>query len=200
MPTLVHEFDWPDRVVIGTVGRPGERTFYLQARTGARRVAIALEKEQSAVLADTIDELLSRLAADTNQHVSVPTETPAELVDDDPLDQPVEEEFRAGELRLGWDPRTAQVVIEAYPIEVLEIDLTDGEDDEPRELADLVSDAAAAEPSEMFVVRMPVGTARAFAERTRKVVGAGRPACPRCGRPMDPDGHECDPPDLPGAV
>ncbi|WP_199422892.1 DUF3090 domain-containing protein [Actinotalea solisilvae] len=195
MPTLVHEFDWPDRVVIGTVGRPGERTFYLQARTGARRVAIALEKEQSAVLADTIDELLSRLAADATHRVSVPTETPAELVDDDPLDQPVEEEFRAGELRLGWDPRTAQVVIEAYPIEVLEVDAADDDD-----LADLAADAEAAEPSEMFVVRMPVGTARAFAERTRRVVGAGRPACPRCGRPMDPDGHVCDPTDLPGAV
>jgi len=36
-----------------------------------------------------------------------------------------------------------------------------------------------------------VGTARAFAKRTREVVGAGRPMCPLCGEPMDPDGHTC---------
>ena len=43
MPTIVHGFDWPDRVVIGTVGQPGSRTFYLQARAGARIVSVALE-------------------------------------------------------------------------------------------------------------------------------------------------------------
>ena len=44
MPTLVHEFDWPDRVVVGTVGMPGSRTFYLQARSGTRTASVALEK------------------------------------------------------------------------------------------------------------------------------------------------------------
>ncbi|MBO9556841.1 DUF3090 family protein, partial [Cellulomonas sp.] len=48
-------------------------------------------------------------------------------------------------------------------------------------------------PEEALLVRMPVGTARAFVQRTRRVVGAGRPACPRCGLPVDPDGHVCDP-------
>jgi uncharacterized repeat protein (TIGR03847 family) len=43
----------------------------------------------------------------------------------------------------------------------------------------------------MLLVRMPVGTARAFAKRTREIVGAGRPACPLCGYPMDPEGHTC---------
>ncbi len=178
MPTVVHEFDWPDRVVVGTVGRPGSRTFYLQVRTGARIASVALEKEQSAVLADTIDELLDSLAADEDTHVHVPTETPAELVDDEPLDQPVEEQFRAGALRLGWDPRTAQVVIEAYPIVV-----ADEDEDE--------DDADDDEPTEMLLVRIPVGTARAFVQRTRQVVRAGRPTCPLCGQPIDPDGHVC---------
>jgi len=52
MPTIVHGFDWPDRVVVGTVGQPGSRAFYLQARDGARVAIIALEKQQSAGLAD----------------------------------------------------------------------------------------------------------------------------------------------------
>ena len=54
MPTIVHRFNWPDRLVVGTVGEPGSRTFYLQARDGARIVSVALEKEQSAVLAEKI--------------------------------------------------------------------------------------------------------------------------------------------------
>lgn len=184
MPTLVHEFDWPDRVVVGTVGRPGSRTFYLQVRTGARTTSVALEKEQSALLAEKIDEILDELMADGSNGLSVPAETPAELVDDDPLDQPVEEQFRTGAMRLGWDPRTAQVVIEAYPFVAVDDDAEDTAGD-----PDLV------EPSEMLLVRIPVGTARAFAQRTRQVVRAGRPTCPTCGRPVGEDGHVCAPPE-----
>ena len=184
MPTLVHEYDWPDRVVVGTVGRPGERTFYLQVRAGRRTTSVVLEKEQSAVLAEKIDELLDGLAADASNRISVPAEAPAELLDDEPLDQPVEEQFRAGALRLGWDPRTAQVVLEAYPLEVVD------EDDDA-----LPDPDADDEPSEVLLVRLPVGTARAFVQRTRQVVRAGRPPCPFCGMPVDEDGHVCATPD-----
>jgi uncharacterized repeat protein (TIGR03847 family) len=174
MSTLVHEFDWPDRVVVGPVGRPGSRTFYLQVRAGTRTTSVALEKQQSAQLAEMIDRLLDELKATNDQ---IPVEAPVELVDDEPLDHPVEEDFRTGAMRLGWDPRTSQVVIEAYPV---------GED--PPE-------APESGPSEMLLVRIPVGTARAFAQRARRVVAAGRPPCPDCGLPMDDDGHDCPPVD-----
>ena len=81
MPTIVHGFDWPDRVVVGTVGSPGSRTFYLQARDGRRVVSVALEKEQSAVLAEKIDEILDELRAAPGNPSSVPDSTPLELVD-----------------------------------------------------------------------------------------------------------------------
>ncbi|GMA23047.1 hypothetical protein GCM10025864_08060 [Luteimicrobium album] len=182
MPTLVHEFDWPDRVVVGTVGRPGERTFYLQARTGTRTTSVAMEKQQSAVLAETIDEMLDELA--TQDGLTVPAEVPPELLDEDPLDQPVEEDFRTGAIHLGWDPRTAQVLIEAFSLD---------DDADPDE---------GDEPSEMLRVRIPVGAARAFVRRTMAVVQAGRPTCPRCGEPIDPEGHDCAVPDdaQPGAA
>ena len=61
MATIVHGFDWPDRFVVGTVGSPGARTFYLQARAGRELVSVAVEKEQSAVLADRLDEVLDEL-------------------------------------------------------------------------------------------------------------------------------------------
>jgi uncharacterized repeat protein (TIGR03847 family) len=179
MPTRVHEFAWPDRVVIGTVGVPGARTFYLQVRTGKQMVSIALEKQQSAQLAEKIDEILDQLITLEGNPFSVPTGTPIELVDNDQLEA-VEEQFRTGAMTLGWDPTTAQVVIEAYPITDVDADDNDASLEEN-----------GAEVPEMLLVRMPVGTARAFAKRTREVVGAGRPACPLCGYPVDADGHVC---------
>ncbi len=180
MPALVHEFEWPDRIVVGTVGRPGSRTFYLQVRDGARRTSIALEKEQSAALADKIDELLDELMADEGNRFSVPATMPAELVDDDPLDQPVEQQFRAGLMHLGWDPANAQIVLEAFP-----------HADDDAEGYD--QNGYMVEPSEVLLVRIPVGTARAFVHRTREVVRSGRPTCPLCGAPVDEDGHVCVP-------
>ena len=182
MPTRVHEFAWPDRVVVGTIGLPGARTFYLQVRAGTQIVSIALEKQQSALLAEKIDEILDQLITVEGNPFSVPTSTPIELVDNDQLEA-VQEQFRAGAMSLGWDPTTAQVVIEAYPI-------TDSdENDEPLDEDD-------ATESEMLLVRMPVGTARAFAKRTREIVGAGRPTCPLCGYPIDADGHICTLPEV----
>ncbi|MGA7204335.1 MAG: DUF3090 family protein, partial [Specibacter sp.] len=107
---------------------------------------------------------------------SIPTGTPIELVDNDQLEA-VQEQFRTGAISLGWDPTTAQLVIEAHPI-------SDVDDDES------LPEDGANEP-EMLIVRMPVGTARAFAKRTREIVGAGRPICSLCGYPIDADGHIC---------
>ncbi|MEJ7635722.1 DUF3090 domain-containing protein [Aeromicrobium sp.] len=180
MAPLVHGFDWPDRLVVGTVGQPGSRTFYLQARSGPELISVALEKEQSAALAERIEEVLDDLMAEEGNPFSVPPLTPEGLVDNDPLEQPVEEQFRAGAMGLGWDPSTAQIVIEAFPI--LE---ADDESFDPLEV----------EPDEVLLVRIPVGTARAFAKRTREVVGAGRPICPLCRVPMDSEDHVCELPD-----
>lgn len=184
MPTRVHEFSWPDRVVIGTLGVPGARTFYLQVRAGSQLVSVAMEKQQSAQLAEKIDDILDQLIALEGNPFSVPTGTPIELVDNDQLES-VQEQFRTGAMSLGWDPTTAQVVIEAYPI----IDVEAGDTDE-------ALDQDGVEVPEMLLVRMPVGTARAFTKRTREVVGAGRPLCPLCGYPMDADGHTCTPPEM----
>ncbi len=183
MPTRVHEFAWPDRVVVGTIGVPGSRTFYLQVRTGQQIVSIALEKQQSAQLAEKIDAILDQLITLEGNPFSVPASTPIELVDNDQLEA-VQEQFRTGAMTLGWDPTTAQVVMEAYPLADVDAD-DDGSIEED-----------GAEVPEMLLVRMPVGTARAFAKRTREVVGAGRPACPLCGYPMDPEGHVCTLPEV----
>ncbi len=171
---IVHGFDPPERFVAGTVGEPGSRTFFLQASAGARIVSIALEKQQVAALAERVEELLDEVIADGSTRGVIPAITPFGLADDAPLTQPIEEEFRAGTMTLSWDPGDERVVIEVFPV---------GE--EPVELAEGV------EPEEMLLVRLEPGQARAFVKRAEAVIGAGRPACPFCGHPIDPEGHLC---------
>jgi uncharacterized repeat protein (TIGR03847 family) len=192
MPSIVHDFDWPDRFVVGTVGQPGDRTFYLQARAGSRIVSVSLEKQQSAALAERVDEILDELMELDGNPFSVPAITPDGLVDNEPLDLPLDEEFRVGTMTLGWDPTTAQLVIEAFPIIEIELEV-DGIDDLD-DIEDLQIDVEV-EPDEMLLIRIPVGTARAFAKRTREIVGQGRPICPLCRYPMDSEGHICELPD-----
>ena len=171
---IVHGFDPPERFVAGTVGEPGSRTFFLQASAGARVVSISLEKQQVAALAERVDELLDEVIADGTARGVIPAIAPFGLSDDAPLAQPIEEEFRACSMTLSWDPNDERVVIEVFPV---------GE--EPAELAE------GAEPAEMLLVRLDPGQARAFVKRSEAVIGAGRPACPFCGQPIDPDGHLC---------
>lgn len=170
MDPVMHSFDPPERFVAGTVGAPGQRTFFLQARSGRQVVSVALEKQQVAVLAERIDELLDELMhADTD--ILVPAVAPLDLADDGPLEQPIDEQFRAGTMTLSWDTDDERIVIEVYPVEAAE--------EEP------------VTASEVLVVRLAAASARAFVERARKVVSAGRPDCPFCGEPIDPLGHLC---------
>jgi len=177
---LIHGFDPPDRFVAGTVGPPGERTFFLQAREGARLVSIALEKQQVEVLAERLDEMLDEVMQ-SQADVVVPAVAPLDLEDNEPLEQPIEEQFRAGTMTLSWDPGAGRVVVEVFPFTEAAVVAPDqvGEDlEEP-------------EPEEIFLVRITPGAARAFVQRAERVVGAGRPECPFCGGPVDPDGHLC---------
>src|SRR5882757_4271535 len=123
-------FDRPRRFVAGTVGTPGDRTFYLQAADAARVVSVAVEKQQVAVLADRIEQLLDEIVAQA----------------------PVE------------DTEIAQ--------ETLLEDVDEGPD--------------------ALRVRLEPASAREFVTRARAVLAAGRPPCPLCGLPLDPNaGHIC---------
>ena len=81
-----------------------------------------------------VQTVAGALGTDEANGLAIPADTPAELVDDGPLDQPVEEQFRASAMHLGWDPRTAQVVLEVFPVEV-----SGDEEDTPGPEADLAT-------------------------------------------------------------
>lgn len=178
---LVHAFDPPERFVAGTVGEPGQRTFFLQARDGARLTSVALEKQQVEALAERVDELLDEVMQAAGGSALVPAVAPFDLVDNEPLEQPIEEEFRAGTMTLSWDSSTERIVIEVFPY-------TEAAVVSPEQLDE---DLEEPEPDEIFLVRLTAGAARAFVGRARNVIGAGRPDCPFCGNPVDPAGHLC---------
>ena len=125
MAILVHRYDAPDRFVAGTVGQPGERTFFLQAREGNRITSVACEKQQVSVLAEHLDRVLDEVLRRSAGGVSVPPAA-SKARDTDPLDAPINEEFRVGTMTIAWDPSIDRIVIELFSN-------VDVEDDEPAE-------------------------------------------------------------------
>jgi uncharacterized repeat protein (TIGR03847 family) len=191
MTHQVHAFEPPERFVAGTVGTPGERTFFLQASGNGRTVSVALEKVQVSLLAEKLEELLTE--AQRRFGVDLPEGIASS--DNEPLETPVDEEFRVGTLGLAYDVDTSTVVIEAIAAGDADLD-----DDELEAAAAEVEAEAVEEEDEdeepdddldRLRVRLTPQATRDFIDRARRVVAAGRPPCPLCGQPLDPRGHLC---------
>lgn len=187
MAILVHRYDSPDRFVAGTVGQPGERTFFLQAREGNRITSVVVEKQQVSVLAEHLDKVLDEVLRRSGPAAQVPP-AHAKPSDTDPLDAPITEEFRVGTMTIAWDAEINKIVIELFSN-------VDEEDESEAELS--AAAAAALEGSdevnadEVFVVKITPSYARDFVARAQALVAAGRPPCPFCLQPLDPSGHIC---------
>jgi uncharacterized repeat protein (TIGR03847 family) len=143
-------------------------------------ISVALEKVQVAALAERLEELLDEARRRGGE---VPTVAPQELEDVAPLDQPIVEEFRVGTLALAWDGEEDRVVIEAMAV----TEAVTGEDEE----ADQAVLGDDDNGPDVLRVRLNPAAAKAFAKRAARVVAAGRPPCPFCGQPLDPEGHIC---------
>ncbi|HEV7964367.1 MAG TPA: DUF3090 domain-containing protein [Actinoplanes sp.] len=191
MTHQVHAFEPPERFVAGTVGEPGDRTFFLQARGAGRVVSVALEKVQVSLLAEKLEELLTE--ASRRFGVDLPEAPVLAINDNDPLDTPVDEEFRVGTLGLAFDVDTSTVVIEAIEAgegdAEVELGADDDDDDDPADDDD--DDDEPDDDLDRLRVRLTPEATRAFIDRAKRVVAAGRPPCPLCGQPLDPAGHLC---------
>ena len=167
-------FDPVERFVVGTVGIPGERTFFLQARTGSRLVSVSLEKAQVAAIADRVLQILREIRQ--SEPLAVFERV---AYDDQPLESPIDEEFRVGVIGLAYvsDRRLIEIDLQAI------VD-SDDADEELLEI-DTSSD------QDILRILMTLGYAESFAKRANTVVAAGRAPCPFCGGPIDPNGHLC---------
>src|SRR4051812_17043173 len=167
MPTVGHSFEEPERFVAGTVGPPGQRTFFLQAREGSRIMSVALEKQQVAILAERLDLLLDEALRRIGGDSRIPALAPAGMADQEPLEQPIEEEFRVGTITLGWDEESGHAVIELFPVTdenvtIEDFESSDSDSDDDDDEGDEADDPEVVEieASEVLIVRLEPGYAR----------------------------------------
>lgn len=153
------------RITIGAVGPPGERVFLLQASQSASTITLKLEKEQARVLAASTIELLDEL---DDKYPRTFSKVDEPLSADLMLKEPVDPQFIIGQIGLGYDQEEDMVVLV-----VQEIQMEEGLD-----------------PStvRLWASRTQM---RAMCDHALDVVEQGRPICPLCDSPMDPDGHFC---------
>ncbi|HVF13832.1 MAG TPA: DUF3090 family protein [Acidimicrobiales bacterium] len=145
-----------DRLTVGTVGAPGQRVFYLQARAGTQVVSLRLEKTQVAALVAYLTAMLSDLPA------------PGELPDEMDLIEPVVAAWVVGALGVTYDETSDRILVVAEEL------VEEGDED--------------GASTRILATREQVA---ALAVHGAEVVAAGRPPCPLCGQPLDPEGHMC---------
>ena len=167
MPRFEIDVDPCEHITADALGTPGQRIFYLQAFQDARTITVIIEKIQLQSLSVGIEQFLAQLSEQTPELVEASAEFNEEHMRINP---PLEPIFRAGEIGLGYDKERDLVVLVTREI------LMDGD-----------------EPEDAAVIRFwcSRSQARALARWGVDVVKRGRPLCPQCGQPIEPEGHFC---------
>lgn len=156
------EFDVPERMTVGTVGPPGQRTFFVQAREGRRLLTLKVEKEQVQQLADYLASILDDLVADDSTGAGLD------------LEAPIEQDWIVGLIRV------APYDQEADRVHILFEELVPAEEEEVQP-----------PPGASARISLTPPQVAAFVRRATALVNAGRETCPLCGNPKDPAGHAC---------
>jgi uncharacterized repeat protein (TIGR03847 family) len=159
------DFNPVSRITIGAVGQPGQRVFLLQANQGSHAITLKLEKEQAMVLATSTIELLEELE---QKYPRQQSRFDKPLSSDLLLREPLEPAFAIGQIGLGYDQEHDLIVlvVQELPFEGLEKPAT----------------------ARFWASRAQM---QALSDQTLEVASQGRPICPLCDSPMDPEGHFC---------
>ncbi len=170
MSAEIIELDDVDALGTGAVGAPGQRAFYIQARTEHTQLTVLVEKEQVDLLSTEAVAFLDKIA---DKYPELPFDLPQTQ---SALREPTVPLFRARLIGLGFDPERELVLL-----------VLRERSEEEEEVAD------ESEDDEGYVARIYATRAqvRAMAARGAEAVAGGRPPCPLCEQPMDPSGHRC---------
>jgi uncharacterized repeat protein (TIGR03847 family) len=167
MPPKQIEFKPVNQITTGAIGPPGKRVFYLQARKDDEVVTLIIEKIQIQSLAIGVENFLKEL---TKEKPDLPPASADYEEDEMALETPIDPIFRTGQIGIGYDEESDLIVIVAREIPTDEINAEEG------------------------------GMVRFWATRSQtlalsryglELASRGRPICPHCGEPIDPEGHFC---------
>ena len=177
---IIFDHEEASRFIVGTVGSPGERAFYIQVRSTSGITTVAVEKSQVVALSERLRELLTEVRRSKLASLDE-LDLPA-IVDNESLEFPIEEDFRAGVMGISWDPQTQRVAIEIQSI-------ADGE------FTELISQdeelSGVEDPPDLLRLTVRLNQVKGFCNRAELVLQAGRATCPFCGLPIDSTGHLC---------
>lgn len=169
MPRTELDLNPVQHITADAIGQPGKRVFYLQGwrEADVHPVTIIIEKVQLQTLATGLEQILTEISSKDSSESTLDEQYDEEKMRIAP---PVDPLFRAGEMGLGYDAERKLIVILVREI------VTEGGD-----------------PDEASVVRFWCNPtqARWLATWGTEVVNRGRPICPQCGQPMEPEGHFC---------
>jgi uncharacterized repeat protein (TIGR03847 family) len=167
MPAEEIDLQPVSHITTDAIGQPGKRVFYIQGWHKERTVTLIVEKIQIQSLAVGVEQFL----ADVQVKFPGLTEASADYTEEKMhIHPPVDPLFRVGEMGLGYDPDNDLVVLAAREVQV------EGKD-----------------PEETNVVRFwcTRSQIRAMARWAVELASRGRPICPQCSEPMEPEGHFC---------
>jgi uncharacterized repeat protein (TIGR03847 family) len=167
MPKIDMELKPVDRLTVDAIGKPGERVFYIQAVKDDQVVTLIVEKLQVQSLAMGLEQFMADIS---QKFPDLPEASPAYVESEMHIEPPVDPLFRVGELGLGYEGETDLMVLVAREI------LVEGQDAEEAGVARL------------WCTRSQL---RAMCHWGVEIANRGRPICPQCGEPMEPEGHFC---------
>jgi len=179
MSRIVYNHDEVTRCIVGTVGLPGERQFFLQVVSAQGTTCVAIEKSQAMALSERLRIMMRELRR--NQLASLDELNVALSRDDSALEFPITEDFRVGVIGISWEQETQRILVEAQSIG----------DESVTELLDEDEALLIEDAPDLLSFKLRIHQARSFCDRTDAVVAAGRAPCPFCGLPVDPNGHLC---------
>jgi uncharacterized repeat protein (TIGR03847 family) len=179
MSRFVFHHQNPQRIIVATVGLPGERQFFLQVTSEDSSTCVSIEKSQVSALSERIRLMIRELRR--NQLASLDELGIPSTRENGTLDFPITEDFRVGVLGISWDQESQRIVVEAQSV---------GDESFTELLAEdqaaLIEDAP-----DILSFSMRIHQARSFCDLADAVVSSGRQPCPFCGLPIDPLGHLC---------
>ena len=171
MPRIVYRHDQPSRFIASAIGEPGQREFFLQVKSDDGINTLGIEKSQVMALTERFEELIREIRR--GKLVSPEEMSVKPLIDNAPLELPIEPDFLVGIMSITWESGRVYVNLQAasQDDEIYLDDIDEGPD--------------------LVVVKLTIEQVKGFCERAKDIVNAGRPACAFCALPIDPIGHLC---------